>query len=118
MTEEKQHTDDDEIDYRKRTTPFTINISRALQRRITLAAEQNDLSVDEYVEHILEENVPGEGSTTQRKGRPVTRKTLEAFRQIQEEIMKDRNGRPFEEDSTEMLRRAREERTRELMGEL
>ena len=87
-------------------------------RNVVVVDASIALSLSDYAEHILEEPAPDEASMAQREWRPVTRKTLEGFRKIREEIMRDRGGKPFEEDSTEMLRQQREERTRQLMGEL
>src|SRR6266700_2054013 len=39
-----------------------IDISPELRRRIKIAAAQNDLSVREYIERILEQTVPGEAN--------------------------------------------------------
>ncbi len=94
-----------------------INISRELYRRMRVAANQNNLSLNDYIERILGEAVPGEASLTQREHRPITREAIERLRKIREEIMRDRGGKPFEQDSTELLREEREKRTRQLMGE-
>ena len=105
MTADKQNLDDDAIDYRNQLSPFTINMSLGLQMRIRMAAQQNDLSVDEYVERILDQAVPDE--------RSLRLKAVERLRQLREKIMRDRNGELFE-DSTEMIRQMREERSRYL----
>ncbi len=120
MAVRKQNFDDEENDHSdntKKRSRITIDISPEMRRRIKIAALQNDLSISEYLGHILEEVVPQETSVKKREGRPVTREAIERLRRIQEQIMQDRQGKPFSEDSTEMLRKAREERTRYLMGE-
>jgi len=94
-----------------------ITVSRELYRRMRAAANQDNLSLNEYIERTLEEAVPGEASLTQRQYRPITREAIEGLREIREEIMRDRGGKPFEQDSTELLREEREKRTRQLMGE-
>ena len=112
----EEHDPDDKLSLPKTHSYITIdiNISRELYYRIRLAASQNKLSLNEYLEHILGEAVPGEASLTQRERRPATRKMLEELRQVREEILQDRGGKPFEEDSTELIRQMREERSRYL----
>jgi hypothetical protein len=99
----------------KKRSRITIDVKPSLRRRIRLAALKSDLSISEYVGEILDEAVPNEDTIPQHH--PVTHKTLEQLREVQEQILSDREGKPFE-DSTEMIRQMREERTRELMGEL
>lgn len=93
-----------------------INISRELYRRMHVAANQNNLSLNEYIERTLGEAVPGEASLTQQEYSPITPKTLEYILQVHKEIMEHTGGYLFE-DSTELLREEREKRTRQLMGE-
>ena len=112
MTEENQHSDDG-TDYRSSISTFTIDLSRGLQRRIKLAALENNLSISEYIERILDEAVPDETSATQQAGQPITREAIERLRRLREQILQDRDGRPFE-DSAELIRQMREERSREL----
>ena len=108
---------DDRIEQKTKRTRITIDVSPELRRRIKMAALQEDLSISDYLGRVLDLNIPKEGSITQRKRRPVTRKTFEELREVREEILQSRGGKPFE-DSTEMIRQMREERTRQLMGEL
>jgi hypothetical protein len=116
MTEQEQHPDD-KLSLPKPHSHITINIniSRELYRRMRMAADQNNLSLNEYVERILGETIPDEASFTQQEYRPVTRKTLEHILQVRKEIMEHTGGHLFE-DSAELLRQEREKRTRYLMG--
>jgi hypothetical protein len=115
MTEQEQHSDD-KLSLPKARSHITldINISRELCHRIHIAASQNNLSLNEYVERILGEAVSREASLTQQEYRPITRKTLEHILQVRKEIMEHTGGHLFE-DSTELIRQEREERTRYLM---
>ena len=101
----------------KKRSRITIDLTPELRRRVRIAALKRDLSISEYVGQILEDRVPLEETPSQRQHHPVTRKTLEALREIREEILRERQGKPFE-DSAEMIDQMRDERTRELMGEL
>lgn len=121
MAVEKHYMDDDHYDEEKdatrKRTRITIDVTPALRRRIRLAALNEDLSISEYVEQILEDRVPSEETITQLKEHPVTPEFLEEVYKVRQQIIRDAKGEPFE-DSVEVIRRAREERTRELMGEL
>ena len=116
MTLEEQNSED-KMSLPKVRSHITIDItiSRELYRRMRVAANQNNLSLNEYIERILGETVPDEASLTERQHRPITREAIERLRAISEQIMQDRGGKPFEEDSTELLRQEREKRTRYLM---
>jgi len=115
----EEHDSDDKMSLPKARSPITIDItiSRELYHRIRLAANLNNLSPKDYIEHTLGEAVPGEASLTQREHRPITREAIERLREIREAIMRDRGGKPFEQDSAELIREEREKRTRYLMGE-
>lgn len=121
MAVEKHYMDDDhyeqEKDASKKRSRITIDVTPTLRRRIRLAALNEDLSISEYVEQILEDRVPSEETITQLKEHPVTPEFLEEVYKVRQQIIRDAKGEPFE-DSAEVIRRAREERTRELMGEL
>jgi predicted HicB family RNase H-like nuclease len=91
-----------------------ITISRELYHRIRIAVNQNNLSLNEYIERTLGEAVPDEASLTQKQYRPMTREAIEQLREINEQIMQDRGGKPFEEDSAELIRQMREERSQYL----
>jgi hypothetical protein len=114
MTLEEQDSDD-KMSFPKAHSHITIDIivSRELYHRMRLAANQNNLSLNEYIERTLGEAVPGEASLTQRQYRPMTREAIERLREIREEIMRDRGGKLFE-DSAELIRQEREERSRYL----
>lgn len=117
LRKEDMDNKDDRAEQKTKRTRITFDVSSELRRRIKLAALQEDLSISDYLTSVLEMSVPKEGTITQRKRHPVTRKTLEGLREVREEISRSRGGKPFE-DSTEMIRQMREERTRQLMGEL
>lgn len=78
---------------------------------------RRDMSISEYVNGILDQNVPDEIDDREQRGHPITQEGIDGLRQIHDEIKQRRQGKPFEESTLEMLWRAREERTRELMGE-
>ncbi len=115
MAVRKQDFDDnDEQSSKTAKRPrITIDVSPELRRRIKIAASQNDQSISEYVGKILDEAVPGEVSTIQQQGHPVTREAIERLRQLRKKVLAEHNGELFE-DSTEMIRQMREERSREL----
>ncbi len=91
-----------------------ITVSRELYRRMRVAASQNNLPLNDYIERTLGEAVPDEASLTQQEYSPITPKTLEHILQVHKEIMEHTGGYLFE-DSTELLRQEREKRTRYLM---
>jgi len=103
-----QHQYDDD-----QTNDLMINIAPELHRRITIAAAQSNLSVQEYVEHILEQTVPPETQPNQRQRRPLNRAAVDELLRFREELIRAHPGEVFE-DSVETLRQLREERTREL----
>lgn len=96
---------------------ITIDINPELRRRIKIAALQHNLSISDYLAGILEQSVPKEVSTMQRRGHPITREGIDRLHRLRKKIAQENEGEPFE-DSTELLRQQREERTRYLMGEL
>lgn len=89
-----------------------VNIFPALHRRITKAAAQSDLSVEEYVESILDQVVPPERDFIQHT-RGLNRAAVEKLLQTREAIIRAHPGQVFE-DSSELIHQAREERTRQL----
>lgn len=111
----EEHDSEDMMSLPKARSHITLDItvSRELYRRMRLAASQNNLSLNEYIEHTLGEAVPGEASKTQQEYYPITRKTLEQILQAHKEIM-EHTGGLFFEDSTELIRQEREERSRYL----
>lgn len=110
MALRKQEFHDDE--HPTKRTRITFDVSPQLRRRIKMAANQRDVSIGEYLGHILEETVPQEKNLTQQR-RPVTQKTSQALRRVREQIFQNNGGKIFE-DSTEMIHEMREERSQEL----
>jgi hypothetical protein len=114
MTEENQQAEKNDTDDQSKISKFTVNLSRGLQRRIRLAASQNDLSISAYVERVLNEAVPEEpDAICQQKRHYLTHEILQAALEIRKQIIEHTNGEIFE-DSTELIRQMREERSREL----
>lgn len=72
-----------------------------------LEAAKANLSVKEYVERILEQNVP------QERERGLNKEAIERLFQLQEQIKRNHPGQVFE-DSAEQLYQIREERMRQL----
>jgi len=93
--------------------PFIIDLVPELKRRIRAAAAENGLSVQEYLERLLDQTVPGEKTSTQRPRRPLNREAVDRLLQTREAIKRAHPGQVFE-DSAETLRQIREERMREL----
>jgi hypothetical protein len=90
-----------------------IDISPELRRRIRIAAAQNDLSIREYIERILEQTVPGEANLPQREPRRITRETIERLRKVRERIRQKHPDTDFG-DSAEIVRQMRDERSQYL----
>lgn len=89
-----------------------IDITPELNERIQAAARQHELTVDQYLEGLLDEVIPEQGAT-QRSWKPINPEAVEKLRQLQEQILQEHGGKPFE-SSVELLREAREERDKEL----
>ncbi len=116
MAMQSQYNDDHNKLHGKRPR-LMIDISPELRRRIKIAAAQKDLSIREYVENILEQVVPAEvASKEKRQSRPVSQESLQRLLRTREQIIQERQGQPFT-DSTELIRQMREERS-EYLGEL
>jgi len=95
----------------KERTRITIDVSPELRQRIKAAAFRNNVSISEYLGHILEDAVPREiGYSTELK--PLTREKLERVLQVRERIIESTGGYTFD-DSTEIVRQMRDERTKE-----
>ncbi len=92
---------------------FIIDIVPELRKRIIEAAEENNLSVQEYIAHILEQAVSPKKNYAQKRTGQLNRAAVEKLRRTREEIKRAHPGHVFE-DSSELLYQAREERTREL----
>ena len=106
MAIQHQHNDD-------HTNDLIINIHPQLRRRLTIAAAQSNLSLEEYVGRLLEQLVPPVTIATQERSGRLDRRAVEDLKRYREEIRRTHPGQVFE-DSVELLRQAREERTREL----
>ena len=88
-----------------------IDISPDLLQRIKIAAANKEISIQEYVEDILNQVVPTEDDhMKKRQPHPVSRESLQRLLQTIEQISQDRQGQPFT-DSTELIRQMREERS-------
>lgn len=113
--EEFHHEDEkQEVSTMKRTR-ITIDISPELRRRIKIAASQRDVSISEYLEEILEEQVPEEMNLVEQEAHSIPSDILEEVDRIQERVIRESRGHIFE-DSAEVLRQQREERTQYLEG--
>jgi hypothetical protein len=80
---------------------------------IVLSASKADLSVQDYVERILQENVPPELDYPQEQQRGLNKAAVESLHRLQEQIRRNHPGQVFE-DSAEQLHQIREERMRQL----
>lgn len=99
--------------YDDHTSDLIINVHPQLRKRLAIAAAQSNLSIEDYVERILEQVVPPEEIPAQRYARGLNREAVDKLLQTREDIMRAHPGQVFE-DSAETLRQIREERTREL----
>lgn len=99
--------DDDQADN------LIIHIEPELRRRIKIAAAQSNLSVQEYIERILQQTVPPETPSTQKRTGRLNRAAVDKLLQTREAIRRAHPGQVFE-DSSELIHQAREERMREL----
>ena len=111
MAMQSQYSDDQRGLPEKRLR-LMVDITPELSQRIEMAATQNGLSVDEYVENMLEQTVPPKTILT-RKRRGLNSKAVEDLLRTSEEIMRAHPDVVFE-DSAETLRQIREERTKQL----
>jgi predicted metal-dependent RNase len=92
---------------------LNITIHQELRRRIILEAARSNLTVQTYVEQILEQNVPSESPYLQDQKRGLNKAAVEDLLRFQEQIKRSHLGQVFE-DSAEALRQIREDRMREL----
>jgi predicted metal-dependent RNase len=102
-----QQYDDDQTD------DIMIHLVPELRQRIKIAAAQSNLSVQEYIERILEQTVPPEANSAQIRTGRLNRAAVDELLRFLEELKRAHPGQVFE-DSVETLRQIREERTREL----
>ncbi len=79
------------------------------------AASSNNLSVDEYIERVLEPATQLEEGAAQTRQKPLTQEQLAQILHVSEQISQSTQGQFFE-DPVEMIRKMREERLQELEG--
>ena len=91
---------------------ITIDISTELGARIAAAAQQQRLSINQYLESLLSEAVPVQAEMKHVR-RPITLNDVEKLMQVRDQILREHGGVPFE-NSVEMLHQEREEREKEL----
>ena len=102
-----QHSNDEQ------TSDLLIRIHPQLRRQIILEAAKANLSVQDYVERILEQNVPPKPAYPQEQEQGLNREAIDRLFRLQEQIKRNHPGQVFE-DSAEQLHQIREERMREL----
>lgn len=100
----------------KGRTRIMVDVSPELRRRIKLAATQRDLTVREYVVHILDEAVPQAPAAPPVERRKMTHEDAAALLQLSEEFARAHPDMSLV-DSTEIIRQMREERA-EYLGNL
>ena len=98
-----QHSNDEQ------ESDLLIRIHPQLHRKIILEAAKANLSVQDYVERILEQNV------SQERERGLNKEAIDDLFRLREQIKRNHPGQVFE-DSAEQLHQIREERMRELEG--
>ncbi len=115
LRKEEVYGKDKQMSRTTKRSRITFDASPELRRRIKIAALQSDLSIGEYLGHILEQVVPHEASMaqTQRERRYATPETVQRVLRVRERLMQESKGELFE-DSAELLRKQREERTQYL----
>jgi len=115
LRKEEVYGKDKQMSRTTKRSRITFDVSPELRRRIKIAALQNDLSIGEYLGHILEQVVPGEANIAQpqREMRYATPETVQRVMRVRERLMQESKGELFE-DSAEQLRKQREERTQYL----
>jgi len=92
-----------------------VEISRDLFHRVKAVATKKRLTINQYLEQLLDEMVP-EIDGRIKPGHPPTRESLDKLREIREELFR-RNNYQYFGSSVEEIRQMREERSGELMGE-
>jgi hypothetical protein len=92
---------------------LAIKISHALRSRIKRAANSSNLSVDEYLERVLEQAMQQEEEAVQTPQKPLSQEQLARVLQASEQISQSTQGQVFE-DPVEVIRKMREERLQEL----
>jgi len=97
--------------YDRDTNQAKCNKQKGSNYNARIAEAQKDLSIREYVEHILEQVVPPEKSFLEKRGR-LDSAAIEDLLKTREEIIRAHPGQVF--DSAETLHQLREERLKEL----
>lgn len=92
---------------------LTISIVPELRKRITIAAAQGNLSVQEYIEHILDQMVPPDPISIQQRSGQINRAAIDDLLRYRDEIKSAHPGQVLE-DSSDILYQAREERIKDL----
>lgn len=110
------YNDPAENENAKKRVRMTFDVAPDLRRRIKLAAINNNLTLNEYLGHVLEEVVPIEEEITQKQRQPVSREAIERLLQFRQELIKETNGIVFD-DTAEILHEEREKRLNQLTGE-
>ena len=102
------------LDDQSKEENLTISVVPELNQRIRRAAEEKGLSVQKYIEQVLEQVVPQKGTTSRRIRRGhLNRAAVDDLMQFQSYIKEKYADQVFE-DSAELLNQIREERMREL----
>lgn len=109
MAMRRQEHDDEHVEGIENETDSTLEISPEIQRRIQKAANGNNLSVEQYLERMLEKD----DVALQEQRQPLTQEKLAGIFRTMEEIQQHTQGQVFE-DPVEVIRKMREERLREL----
>ena len=92
---------------------LTINISPELRQRLQEIAAQDNLSIREYIETLLEQIVLHEARISSPERRPMSREAFEGLLQLREQFKRNHPGLVLD-DSTEIIRQMREERSQYL----
>lgn len=100
------------MDNTKSTKQLIINVNSELEARIAAMAEQQQISIDNYVEGLLDEVVPAL-CTLPPARKPLSREGIEKLMLFQEQLLQEHGGKPLG-SSVDLLREAREEREKEL----
>src|SRR5438105_12067389 len=74
---------------------LTIDISPELREHLQAAAAQRNISIQEYIQELLQQIVFQETKISHKQRHPMTPETYEAILQLREQIKQDRQGRPF-----------------------
>lgn len=112
MAVRRHEHDDDHTEDTENETDSKIEISPEIRQRIKRAATKNNLSVEEYLERMIEQ-AEKHDIVLQEQRKPLTQEKLVAIFRAIEEIQQHTQGQIFD-DPVEVIRKMREERTQEL----